>query len=210
MSELTDKQKIILVGFGGHARSVADSIELKGEYEVVGYTDLQKTEADNGYPYLGTDDRLQEIFDSGVRCAVVTVGQIGDFAGREKLYDLLKKIGYSLPAIIDPTAVVSSKTQIGEGTYIGKGAILNSNVSIGKMCIINSAALCEHDCRIGDFTHVAVRAVLCGEVKIGVGCFIGANSTIVQSVEVGDYSFVDATALVSNNVAGKGRVRHGK
>lgn len=44
MSELTDKKKIILVGFGGHARSVADSIELKGEYRVIGYTDLQKTE----------------------------------------------------------------------------------------------------------------------------------------------------------------------
>ena len=37
------KEKIVLIGFGGHAKSVIDSIEASGEYKIAGYTDI-KTE----------------------------------------------------------------------------------------------------------------------------------------------------------------------
>ena len=43
---------IIIVGFGGHARSVADCIERTGQYNIVGYTDLYEATPNNGYKYL--------------------------------------------------------------------------------------------------------------------------------------------------------------
>lgn len=32
-------EDIILVGYGGHAKSVADCIERKNEYRIIGYTE---------------------------------------------------------------------------------------------------------------------------------------------------------------------------
>lgn len=32
---------------------------------------------------------------------------------------------------------------VGEGSFIGKGAIINANACIGKMCIRNSRAIIE-------------------------------------------------------------------
>lgn len=193
-------ENIVLVGFGGHARSVADSIENGGKFHIVGYTDLQESFPNNGYKYLGTDDKLQEIYDSGTHNAVITLGQIGKADSRRRLYTLLKQIGYELPAIIDPSAILASNVSIGEGTFIGKNVIINSNSLIGKMCIINTGVLCEHDNTIGDFCHIAVRTVCCGTVKIGNNCFIGANSTIIQEINIGEDVIIGAASTILHNV----------
>lgn len=193
-------ENIVLVGFGGHARSVADSIENDGKFHIVGYTDLQESFPNNGYKYLGTDDKLQEIYDSGTHNAVITLGQIGKADSRRRLYTLLKQIGYELPAIIDPSAILASNVSIGEGTFIGKNTVINSNSQIGKMCIINTGVLCEHDNTIGDFCHIAVRTVCCGTVKIGNNCFIGANSTIIQEINIGEDVIIGAASTILHNV----------
>ena len=43
-------EKIVIVGFGGHARSVADSIIRQGKYEIVGYTDTD--DKNNEYKFI--------------------------------------------------------------------------------------------------------------------------------------------------------------
>lgn len=192
--------KIVLIGFGGHAHSVIDSVIQKNEYEIVGYVDVNKHEDYLGIKYLGNDDNLQDIFNSGVENAVVCIGYMGNSNLRNEVYNKLKTIGYSLPSIIDETAVLASNVSIGEGTFVGKGAIINADSNIGKMCIINSKALIEHDCIIGDFSHIAVDSCLCGEVKIGNSVFLGANSTIVQGVSIGNDAFVGAGVIVTNNI----------
>lgn len=199
---------IVLVGFGGHARSVADCIERAGLYHIVGYTDFEESFPDNGYKYLGTDDMLQKIYDNGTRKAVVTLGQIGTDCVRHKLYDLLKNIGFELPAIIDPSAIIAENVKITEGTFIGKGAVINSNVCIGKMSIINTGVLCEHDNIVGEFCHIAVRAVCSGAVHIGDNSFVGANSTIIQGVNIGKGTVIGAGSIVLHNV-NNGETRYG-
>ena len=79
---------------------------------------------------------------------------------REGVYDRLKQIGYRIPIIADPSAIMADGIQIGEGTFIGKRAVVNSNAKIGKMCIINTGAIVEHDNDIGDFSHIAVGGTL--------------------------------------------------
>lgn len=132
------------------------------------------------YSYLGTDEELFEIFRGRVRKAAVCVGYLGKGNLSERKYAQLKNIGYELPTIMDSSAVVSSTAELGNGTFGGKGAIINTEVKIGKITIINSLALIEHGCVVGDFTHVAVATVLCGRVRIGEVAFIGANVTVIQ------------------------------
>ena len=187
-------EDIVLVGFGGHAKSVADCIEREEKYHIAGYTDMQAATAQ--YAYLGTDDKLQAIFNSGVKKAVIGIGYMGRGNVRQQLYSKLKEIGFELPIIVDPSAVVSATALIGEGTFVGKGAIVNAEAKIGKMTIINTKALVEHECVVGDFVHVAVGAVLCGQVEIGEGAFVGANATVIQCRKVEPNTVIPAGATI--------------
>lgn len=183
---------MVLVGFGGHAKSVADTIERTGQFNIVGYTDVKEDIECGRYKYLGTDDALKNIYESGVRCAAVGVGYMGKGDTRDKLYKMLKDIGFELPVVVDPSAIVSETAVLGEGTFIGKGAIVNAEAKVGKMCIVNSKALVEHETVVGDYSHVAVGADLCGQVNLGDHVFVGAGAVVVQCADAGAGSFIKA------------------
>lgn len=191
-----------MIGNGGHAKSVYNSIIATNLWDVVGFI---SEKVDPNFEYgkhkiIGTDDDLQKLYDSGINNAFICIGFLGKSSVREKIYDKLKKIGYELSVIIDPSAVIAPDVKIGEGTYIGKLSIVNSASEIGKMAIINTGAIVEHDNHIGDFTHVAVGAILCGEVKIGKNCLVGAGATIIQGVKVGDKSIIGAGSTILSDV----------
>lgn len=183
-------EKIVLIGFGGHAKSVIDSIERQGRYEIYGYTELENMNLK--YPYLGKDAELENIFKRGIKNAFICVGYMGKGTLREKLFCKLKEIGFSFPVVIDPSAIVAGNVFIDEGTFVGKGCIINSESRIGKCCIINTGSIIEHETEVGDFSHVSVGTVLCGRVQVGKGAFIGANSTVIQCRKVLDYEIVPA------------------
>lgn len=190
-------EDIILVGYGGHARSMADCIERQHKYRIIGYTDVEQHSSQ--YKYLGTDDVLKDYFERGIKNAAVGIGYMGKGLHRTRLYGMLKHIGYNLPTIVDPSAIISGGVQIGEGTFIGKGAVVNVGAKIGEMVIINTMALVEHDCIVGDFTHVAVAAVLCGQVKVGKAVLIGANATVLQCMDIPSNVIVPAGETVRRN-----------
>lgn len=194
-------KKMVIIGGGGHAESVIDSIRQREEYEIVGYTDRSKMKMES--PYLGTDDVLQEIFEKGVHYAAICVGYLGKSNIRDKLYRTAKNIGFQLPVIIDKTAILAEETLIGEGTYVGKGVIINAGSTIGRMCIVNSGAVIEHGNEIGDFTHVSVNAVLCGNVLVEDHVFVGANATVIQELSIHAHSTIGAGAVVLKDISEK-------
>lgn len=202
MDDKDDKMEdIILAGFGGHARSVIDCIERGGRYHIIGYTDIRPQNSYREFEYLGTDSVLKELHEKiGVKKAFVTVGYMGKDTMRQAICRHLIDIGYELPAIIDPSAVIAQDVVVGKGTFIGKGAIVNSNVHIGSMAIINTAAVIEHDCYIGDYSHISVGAALCGNVKIGRESFIGAKSVVIQEINIGSHVVIGAGSIVLTDI----------
>lgn len=198
-------EDIILVGYGGHAKSVIDSIEKNKNYNIVGYTDFEE-DPHSLYTYLGRDEVLREYYEKGVRNAFVTVGFMGNSCLRQKLYQQLKEIGYQLPVIIDPSSILAGDVRIGEGTFVGKRCIVNASATIGNMCILNSGSIIEHECDVGDYSHIAVGAVLCGSVTIKPNSLIGAGATVIQTVEVGENSVVGAGAVVTRKLLPNSKV----
>ena len=198
-------EDILLIGSGGHARSVVDAIEAQKKYRIIGFSDRSgNSSADyRRYGIVCNDEELGSIYEKGVKYAFVTIGFMGNSDVRNRLYKRLKAIGFEIPLIIDPSAVIASDVQIGEGTFVGKRAVINSNAVLGKMCIVNTGAIIEHDCNIGDFTHIAVGAVLCGQCNVGSNSFVGANATIIQSRTVGDGSIIGAGCVIKKNIAGE-------
>ena len=163
-----DYQKILLVGGGGHCRSVLDSLLSAGGYDDIGIIDPRTSggSAPMNIPVLGGDSDLPRLFAAGWTHAAVTLGSVGNPARRRTLYRMLKDIGFSLPVIADPSAVIGRETTLGEGVFIGKGAVVNSGVQIGPCAIINTGALVEHDCVVGAFAHIGPGGVLCGDVTL--------------------------------------------
>lgn len=192
--------KIIILGKGGHAKSIVDTIERQGIFQIVGYVVNDECKEEGDYPIIGCDKDLEKIYQNGIHYVVIGIGYLGKGTVRNKLYEHLKKIGYSFPIIMDPTAIVSNKVEVEEGTFIGKGVIVNAGVHIGKMCIINTGAIVEHDCKIGDFSHIAVGTVLCGNVHIGNETLIGANATVIQGRRIGNKCIVGAGEVVRKNI----------
>ena len=195
-------EKIILLGIGGHAHSVVDSIEGEGKYSVYGFLDMKDREGERyrEHKVVGTDDLLESYFNKGIKNAFVTVGYLGKGDIRNRLYLQLKKIGFNIPTIVDRTAVIAADVTLGEGTFVGKGAVVNSVTEIGKMCIINTSAIIEHDCKIGDFSHISVGSALCGSVQVGKESFIGANATIIQGKTIGNKCIIGAGTTIRKDV----------
>jgi len=189
------KEKIVLIGGGGHCHSVIDVIEQENRYEIIGIIDKKEFIGKKvlNYEIIASDDDLNEIFKT-CKNAIITVGQIQSSDLRTKIFNNLKRIGFTLPVIISPIAYVSKHSLIGEGTLVHHHALVNANVKIGKNCIINSKALIEHDSIIEDYCHISTASVINGGVKVKEGTFFGSNATSKQSIEID--GFVKAGRLV--------------
>lgn len=187
-------ESILLVGGGGHCRSVIDVIEQQGKYHIVGIVDLKEQIGKQvlGYPVIACDDQLPALFDS-CKHAVVTVGHLRTNSLRITLFEQLKAIGYTLPVIVSPLAYVSRHAQIGEGTVVMHHALINVNASVGRNCIVNSKALIEHDVRIGNHCHVSTASVLNGGVVVEDNTFVGSNATSKQEAKL--TGFIKAGSL---------------
>ena len=189
------KEKIVLLGGGGHCHSVIDVIEQENKYQIVGIIDKKELFGTNvlGYKIIASDDDLEEIYKT-CKNAIITVGQIESNHVRVKLFNRLKEIGFNLPIIISPIAYVSKNSFIEEGTVVMHHALINANVKIGKNCIINSKALIEHDVIIEDNCHISTASVINGAVLVKANTFFGSNATSKQSIEIN--GFIKAGSLV--------------
>jgi len=179
------KPEILLIGGGGHCKSVIDVIELEDKYTIAGIIDKKEFIGQEvlNYKIIGCDNDLEQLFKT-YKYAVVTVGQIKSNNLRVKLFNTLKNIGFNLPTIISPLAYVSKHSIVKEGTVVLHHALINADAKIGKNCIINSKALIEHDVVIEDNCHISTGAILNGGVVIKENTFFGSNSMAREYIEI--------------------------
>ena len=193
------RKKILLIGGGGHCRSVLDSVLSMETYADVGIVDnVDSTFL--GIPIVGTDDDLPKLKERGWTDAFITVGSVGNTQLRRRLYRMVKGLGMAVPAIIDSSATVARSTEIAEGVYIGKRAVINTAGRIGTCAIINTGAIVDHDCVIGDFSHISPGTTLCGQVYVGNDTHIGAGSVVRQQISIGHDVLIGAGSVVVKNI----------
>jgi sugar O-acyltransferase (sialic acid O-acetyltransferase NeuD family) len=190
-------KEIILIGGGGHCKSVIDVIEQEGKFQIIGIVDKPELLGVKvlGYPVIGNDSDLVDL-SKKYRYALVTVGQIKSSSLRVRLFKLAIKVGLTMPNIISPRSYVSKHAMIGQGTVIMHDALVNANAKIGENCIINSKALIEHDAIIEDFCHIATNTVINGAAIVRQGSFLGSGVITKQGVKVEKNSFIKAGSLV--------------
>lgn len=193
------KKQLVLIGGGGHCKSVIDVAEQAG-YSILGILDIEENVGTKilNYTIMGTDDMISQYVKDAL--FIVTVGQLKSSDLRIKLHDKITQVGGKFATIISPKACVSKYATIGEGTVIMHNAVVNADAEIGKGCIINTFANIEHDARIGNYTHISTGAMINGQCQVGNSVFIGSQSVLAQCVSVADNSIVSAGSFVNKNI----------
>lgn len=188
-------KEILLVGGGGHCKSVIDVIEQEAKYKVIGIVDKKELVGQYvlGYRIIGCDDDLPEL-SKIYKNAMVSVGHVKSNTHRIRLFTLLKGLGFDMPVIISPLSYLSKHAKVDEGTVIMHHALVNADARIGKNCIINSKALIEHDAVIEDNVHISTSAVVNGGTVVKEDTFFGSGAVAKEYVTLG--GFIKAGSIV--------------
>ena len=185
----------IILGCGGHARSVADILLYNKNQVNITFIDNNARENETIYNFPVLKNLDNTIYNKNI------ILGIGDNKIREKLY---KEYKNNVISLISKNTYFGYNVNIGNGTFIAEGVHLGPSVNIGIGCIINTKAVLDHEVTIGDFTHVSVNATLCGKVKIGNNVFVGAGTVIKDGISICDDVIIGAGAVVVKNVMEKG------
>jgi len=192
---------LIVFGASGHARVILDMAARTGRFHILGLLDSFKPAGERllEHTVLGNESRLPElaVAHPGLQVHIA----IGDNDVRERITRQLQADcpGILLATIIDPSAIVSSYADIGPGTCIMPGAVVNAGAATGHSCIINSRAVLEHDARMGDLSSLGPGAVAAGGANIGRSAAVLAGGVIKHGVSLGDHCIASTGAVVTVN-----------
>ncbi len=191
-------KKLLLIGGGGHCKSILDVLFSADEYDDIALIDKNENIGNSvlGIKVIGCDNDLERLYAKGYTHAFIAIGGKDSVDFRISMYQKLLQIGFILPNIIDDSAAVAHDAEINSGFFAGKNAVMNSSCIIGQCATVNSGAIIEHDCVIGAFVHIAPGAVLCGGVSVGENTFIGAGSVIKQGIKIGSNVTVGMGSVV--------------
>jgi len=178
------KRKLLIIGSGGHGRSVAEAVMLSDTYEVVGFADDTTPPASEiwGLPILGGTADLR-VYRSLVSAAIVAIGKN---VVRQSLSNALAQAGFELVTIVHPRAIISPRAVIGPGSAIMAGAIVGTEASLGSGVIVNCGAVVDHHARVLDFAHLGVNACMAGGAVLGRGAWMQAGASLGYGVSVAD------------------------
>ena len=185
------QDKLYIIGCGGHARSVADTVlDNSPDAEII-FVDknAKKNEKILGFSVI---KKLPETA-SNVFIA------IGNNEERQKLSRHCKPI-----SIISKRAYVGSEAIIGNGCYVGNGAFIGSQCKIGDGTIINTNAVVEHECQVGQYCHIAPNSCICGRCFLGDNVFLGVGSSIKEKITICSDVTLGAGCVVVKNIATPG------
>lgn len=195
-------KEIIIIGAGGHAKVIMDIIFQRKKFlndnlVIRGILDDTFKEKERkelfGIPIIGKVDKILELPND-----IYYVIAIGNNNIRKKISQNYKKLNYI--TLIHPKAIIGENIDIGNGTVLMAGSIVNSYTKIGKHCIINTGSIIEHDNIIKDYVHISPGAILCGGVSVEEETWVGAGSTIIQGLIIGRKSIIGAGAVIIRNI----------
>lgn len=176
------KPRLLVVGAGGHGRSVAEAAELSGQFEVVGFLDdsLSSGAIVQNVPVLGNVTSMANhrgIFDQ-------VIVAIGNNTVRERLLQQLTLAGFELATVVHPKAIVSPSAVLGAGSAVMAGAIVGTEAHLGLGIIVNCGAVVDHHATVEDVGHLGVNSSMAGGAVLGHAAWLQAGAALGYGVHV--------------------------
>lgn len=189
---------LIILGFGGNARSVADvalSAGIAGLIFVDG--NARPGEVFGRFPVV-------KEFPCALAAGWAVLPASGDNHTRADQLRWITASGWPVASVVAPSATVGFGATIGSGCVVAHHAHIGPLACIGDGVIINTGAVVEHDCKIGNFAHVSVNATVAGKTTVGDYCFLGAGSTVLDGLTVAAEVTVGGGACVHRDLEAPG------
>lgn len=192
---------VVILGSGGHARSVAGvAIEALG-LPVVAFVDIHSDEDARekiyGLPVVPGKSNLEQALSHMQAKRLIL--SVGDNATRKMYFERLRG-HFEFPNIISPTAVLKKSVTLGQANVILDQVYIGPECKLGDNNLFNTRALIEHECVVGSHNHFAPASVLLGRVSIGDHNFIGAGATIKQNTYIKNQTMIGANAFVHQSI----------
>jgi sugar O-acyltransferase (sialic acid O-acetyltransferase NeuD family) len=185
---------LLIFGFGGHARVVADiALALGVKNFCFVDNNAQEGEAFLSFPVV---TQWQDDLPTGWQA----FSAAGDNNKRQQHCQYIQGQGWPLATLIAPNAVIGVGAKIATGCLIAHLAYVGAMATVGSGCIINTSAVVEHECSIGDFSHVSVHSTVAGRSKVGSFSMIGAGATVIDGIEIAQNTTVGAGSVVHRSL----------
>ncbi|WHH57477.1 acetyltransferase [Petroclostridium sp. X23] len=194
------KDKLLIIGASGHGKVVADIAIKMNKWQSIAFLDDNiLVKSCMGLKVIGkSSDAFTYIDRADIFVA------IGNNAIREQLQEKLEVAKASVATLIHPNAMIGTLVQLGIGTAVMAGVVINSSSRVGKGCIINTGCTLDHDNIIEDYVHISPGVNLAGTVKIGRRSWIGIGSTVSNNIDICSGCKVGAGAVVVKNITESG------
>jgi sugar O-acyltransferase (sialic acid O-acetyltransferase NeuD family) len=192
---------LVLVAGGGLAREAAESAAAQG-HRVVGCLDDALGRGDEiapGIPVLGTVDEVVSLGD------VDLVVCSGKGLSRARLVERLRLLGVAdrvYVTVVDPSARVANRCEVGSGSVLLAGTVLTADVTVGQHVVVMPNAVLTHDCVVEDFATICAGVVLGGGVRVGRSAYLGMACSVRENRSVGAEAVIGMGAVVLADVPG--------
>jgi sugar O-acyltransferase (sialic acid O-acetyltransferase NeuD family) len=194
------KDNLIIIGASGHGKVIADIAIKMNKWQSIAFLDDDESiKTSMGLKVIG---KMADAFTYKDEADFFVA--IGKNATREKVQGKLMDQGMTVVKLIHPSAVIGTDVEIGMGTVVMAGVVINSSSRIGEGCIINTSSSLDHDNIIEDYVHISPGASLAGTVKVGRGSWIGIGSVISNNVNICSGCKVGAGAVVVKDITEPG------
>lgn len=191
------KKPLLILGTRTLAEEVFDLVTETDEYEVTGFVEnMDRSLCDKpieGLPVHWVDDIAPLAATHVAVCALGTTK-------RSRFTEEVARLGFRFGTVIHPSARISRRTTVGEGSIVSAGVIVATRTTIAEHVFINRGALIGHHTTIGSHCSIMPGANIAGSCTIGRRCYIGMGSIIIDHLSIGEGSIVGAGSVVTRDV----------
>lgn len=196
-----DVRDLVIIGAGGHGRELLDIVAAMNAAEptwnFLGFLDDSNASAalveKRGSSLLGP---VAEI--ASLRCCYAL--GLGSPEVRRRVDGIAADAGGVAVDLRHPSAVVGGGNEFGDGCMFAAGAVVTTNVRLGRSVHLNVGASVSHDCVVGDYSILAPGARFAGNVRCGAGVDVGIGAVVRPGVTIGDGAVIGAGAAVVHDV----------
>jgi acetyltransferase EpsM len=206
-----DPTQVIIYGGGGLSKMIIEHVRVTGACQIAGIIDDQLPAGTDviGCRVLGGAEKLAELSQQGIRTAFNSVGGIGFFRMRLKVFQTLAAAGFVCPVLIHPTAHIDPTAVLEQGVLVLAQSYVSGNAKVGMGSLINNSVVVSHDNILGICTNLSPGAMLAGDVILEDFVQVGMNATINIGVRVGKRTLIGNGATVKADVPADTRIHAG-
>ncbi|MBX3611680.1 MAG: acetyltransferase [Hydrogenophaga sp.] len=176
---------LVIVGAGGHGRSVLELVRQLGAYIPAGFLDdtLEPGTEIMGMPVLGSTAVLADLPAKGIADIHVAIGHNST---RQALLTRAGSAGLRCATLVHPRAFIAPSATVGSGCAVMAMASVGTEAVLADGAIVNMGAVVDHHARVGPCGHLGANATMAGGTSIGARAWMQAGSAIGYHVHLPD------------------------